>query len=211
MKEKDLLKKLNLQLFADDGADSGDDGTDTPPATEPKPNGTDKGPQDNDDKKYSDKDLDKIISAKFAKWQKQQEKAVKEAEKLANMNAQEKAEHERDELQKELDALKKKDAIAEMSKIARKMLSDEQITVGDNVLSILVSDDAETTKKAINDFSKAFKEAVEDEVKKRLKGESPKKGSSGGAASMTKEQIMAIADPELRQKKMLENRHLFNF
>lgn len=210
MKEKDLFKKLNLQLFADDGAEGGEGGTETPP-TEPKPNGTDKEPQDNDDKKYSDKDLDKIISAKFAKWQKQQEKAVKEAERLANMNAQEKAEHERDELQKELNELKKKDAIAEMSKIARKMLSDEQITVGDNVLSILVSDNAEDTKKAINDFSKAFKEAVEDEVKKRLKGEPPKRGSSGGAAPMTKEQIMAIADPELRQKKMLENRHLFNF
>jgi hypothetical protein len=70
------------------------------------------------------------------------------------------------------------------------------------------------TDKELNDLekriAKVFKEAVEATVKERLKGEPPKKGTTG-TSSLTKEQIMAIADPELRQKKMLENRHLFNF
>ena len=64
-------------------------------------------------------------------------------------------------------------------------------------------------KAAVDGFAKAFKDALEAEVKNRLKGEPPRKGI-GGAAPMTKEQIMAIKDPELRQKKMLENRELFN-
>lgn len=36
----------------------------------------------NDDKKYSDADLDRIISQKFAKWQKEQDKKVSEATSL---------------------------------------------------------------------------------------------------------------------------------
>ena len=53
--------------------------------------------------------------------------------------------------------------------------------------------------------------AVEAAVKERLRGEPPRRGSGGGTAPMTKEQIMKIRDPELRQKKMLENKELFNF
>ena len=78
------------------------------------------------------------------------------------------------------------------------------------MLSLMVTDDAEATKKAIGDFAKAFSEAVENAVKERLKGNTPRK-SSGSTKPMTKEEIMAIRDPELRQKKMLENKHLFNF
>lgn len=199
---KKIIKKLNLQMFADD--DEGASGTDQEDIDSNKDD--DPNPK-KDEKKYSDDDLDKIINSKFAKWQKQQEKAVKEAEKLANMNAQERAEHERDELQKQIDSYRKKETIAEMTKVARQMISDEQITVGDNVLAMLVSDDAETTKKAITDFSKAFKEAVEAEVKVKLKGNPPKKGTKD--TTMTKEKIFAVKDPAERQKLIRENMELF--
>ena len=96
-----------------------------------------------------------------------------------------------------------------MLKTSRKMLSDSGINVPDELLSVLVTANAEETKAAVDGFAKAFKDALEAEVKNRLKGEPPRKGI-GGAAPMTKEQIMAIKDPELRQKKMLENRELFN-
>lgn len=208
------MKKLfDLQLFAED-ADTGNDDNqvdDSNKDTSTDTNTDSKSDKDKkDDKKYSDKDLDRIINQKFAKWQKEQDKAVNEAKKLADMNAQQKAEYERDKLQKELDSYKKKDAIAAMSKEARKMLSDENITIDDNLLSFMVSDDAEATKKAVNEFAKAFSQAVEKAVKERLKGDSPRKGT-GTQGTMTKEQIMAIRDPELRQQKMLENKHLFNF
>lgn len=200
---------FDLQLFADE-AGAGKSETET--SNEKKEDDpSDKEQQNqNNDKKYSDKDLDEIIGRKFAKWQKEQEKAVSEAKKLEKMNAEEKAKYERDKLQKELDSYKKKDAIAAMSKEARKMLSEQNITIDDNLLSLMVTDDAEATKNAIGDFAKAFSEAVENAVKERLKGNTPRK-SSGSTKLMTKEEIMAIRDPELRQKKMLENKHLFNF
>lgn len=203
--------KLFLQLFADDAA-ADTETTENVTSDQTAAKEQDKAAKNtaqNAEKKYSDKDLDEILSKKFARWQEKQQKAVAEAEKLAKMDAQQKAEYERDELQKKLDALMRKDAIAEMSKTARKMLADSNINISDDLLAVLVSEDAEKTKANIDGFSKAFTDAVESAVKGRLRGEPPRKGQ-GGAAPMTKEQIMAIADPDLRQKKMLENRHLFN-
>lgn len=200
---------LNLQLFADD----------TQTSTETATEGTDTTSKDNskaDDKKtesqakYTDEDVNKIIDKKFAEWQKKQQKEVDEAKKLAEMNATQKAEYERDQLKKKLEELERQASLGEMTKTARKMLSESNINIPDELLSMMVTTDAEETKVAVDGFAKAFKEAVESAVKERLKGEPPKR-SSGSSQSMTKEQIMAIKDHELRQKKMLEHKELFNF
>ena len=193
MNDHDIWK-FDLQLFADDPApDTGsDEGAEAPEGKPPedKPEKPEQGK-----KRYTDEDVDDIINRKFAEWQKKQQKA----------------EYERDQLQKELDDYKRKDSLAEITKTARKMLSESGITASDDILSVLVTTDAEQTKAAIDSFSKAFQAAVEAAVKERLRGEPPRRGSGGGAAPMTKEQIMKIRDPELRQQKMLENKELFNF
>ena len=159
-------------------------------------------------KLYTDEDIDAIIARRFAKWEKQKQKEIDEAKRLENMNAQERAEHERDELQRQLSELQNEKALADMSKTARKMLSDSGITLSDDLLQILVSTDADATKTAVDNFSKLFSDAVDAAVKERLKGNPPKRGASSGS-TITKEEIMKIRDPELRQKKMLENRELF--
>lgn len=211
------MKKLfDLQLFAEEtGAAATDpvpaEGNDSGAATEQDKAAKDTKSKDTDEKKYSDKDLDEIINRKFAKWQKDQDKKVDEAKKFAAMNEEQKAKYERDQLQKQLDEYKRKDTLAEMTKTARNMLSDAGISVSDDVLAVLVTTDAEKTKSAVDSFSKAFKKSVDDAVKERLKGNPPTKGTGGGTATMTKAEIMAIKDPELRQQKMLENKHLFNF
>ena len=46
--------------------------------------------------RYTDADVDAIISKKFAKWREQHEAKVAEAAKLAEMNATQRAEYERD-------------------------------------------------------------------------------------------------------------------
>lgn len=199
-----MKKHLLLQLFAEDGGAEG--GQPAGEEKKPEAGGEEKKPE----AKYTDEDVDKLIGRKFAEWEKKKQKEVDEAKKLAEMNAAEKAEYERDKLQKELDELKKKDSLSEMTKTARKMLSDEGVSVSDDLLNMIVSTDAEETKKAVDAFAKAFNEAVESAVKDKLKGNPPRKGTGGGKA-MTKEQIMAIRDPESRQKAMLENRELFNF
>lgn len=209
-----MKKLLDLQMFAEDDAskasapgtaDKVDDG-----AAADTGKDAEKAKNDRNTPKYSEDDLDKILGKKFARWKQEEQQKVDEAKKLAEMNAQQKAEYERDQIKKELDAYKRKDAIAEMTKTARKMLSEKNINISDDLLSMMVTTDAQETKTAVDGFIKSFNDAVEAAVKERLRGEPPRRGT-GGAKAMTKEQIMAIKDPELRQKYMLENRELFNF
>lgn len=205
-----MKRFMMLQLFAEDSNPVENPEDNNPnEETKSKPDSKNK-----DDKKpevkYTDEDVDRIISRKFAEWEKKQQNAVDEAKKLAEMNAQQKAEYERDQFKKQLEKYQEKETLAEMEKTARKMLAENNITVSDELLAMLVSTDAEQTKGAVDGFAKAFSDAVETAVKERLRGEPPKKGT-GAKAEMTKEQIMSIKDPELRQQKMLENRELFNF
>lgn len=204
---------FDLQLFAEEATATEPAADASAAATSEAQKATEPGKDAKADEpkaKYTDDDVNKILDKKFAEWQKKQQKAVDEAKKLAEMNATEKAEYERDKLQKELDDLKRQASLSDMTKTARKMLSESGINISDELLSVMVTTDADETKAAIDGFTKAFTEAVETAVKDRLKGEPPRKGS-GTAPAMTKDQIMAIKDPELRQAKMLENKELFNF
>lgn len=211
--------KLRLQLFADEqvqasaqedaGASKSTEVVKPSGGTEKAADGADT-QSDGEEKKYTDKDLDEIINKRFARWQAQQEKKVSEVKKLAEMDAQQRAEYERDQYKKELDELKKQATLSEMSREARKILSGDGITIPDELLTLMVTTDATETKEAIGSFAKLFHEAVEAAVKDRLKGEPPRKGA-GAPAKMTKEDILNIKDPQLRQQKMLENRELFNF
>ncbi len=123
------------------------------------------------------------------------------------MNAQEKAEHERDTLQKELDELKRANSIAEMEKTARTMLRDDGVNVPDEVVSSLIAEDADNTKAKVEAFSKAFKEAVQDAVKEALKGKAPSTGKGG--STLTKADILKITNRAERQKAIAEHIDLF--
>ena len=179
-----MKKKLYLQLFAEDESNAG--GSDPAQAGSGDKAAADQSGKEQKDQKndrqtakYSDEDLDKILGKRFARWQEEQKKAVDEAKKLAEMDAQQKAEYERDKLRKELDDYKRKDALAEMSKTARKMLADDNINVPDDLLAMMVTTDATQTKNAIDGFKKLFKESVEGAVKERLRGDTPRRGTGG--------------------------------
>jgi hypothetical protein len=183
-----MKKMFNLQLFADEGTPGAAPAASTEPAAPTQENLiNDKQPapvatlKKEGELKYSDADVDKILNQKFAEWQTKKDKEIGEAQKLATMNATEKAEFERDKLQKELDELKRQASLAEMSKTARKMLADEGITISDELLTMFVNTDAENTKAAVDSFSQLFKEAVESAVKDRLRGETPKTGTASAA------------------------------
>lgn len=175
-------RNFRLQLFAEDAPG-------TAAATDPVPaEGNDNGAAAAQDKgakaekpegelKYSDKDLDEIINKKFAKWEEKKQKEVDEAQKLAAMNATQKAEYERNKLQKELDEYKRKDTLAAMSKTARKMLADEGISPSDELLSLLVTTDAEQTKASVESFASLFKSELDKAVQEKLRGNVPKAGA----------------------------------
>ena len=159
-----------------------------------------------DEKKYSDADLDKIINQRFERWQKQQQKAIEEAQKKAKLTESEKI----SELEKQLNELRAENARGNNGKVARQTLTAEGVTISlpDEIVDLLISDDAETTTNNAKTFAKHFKTAVAEGVKAALKSPAPPAGDHG-APTMTKEQIMKIKDPIERQKAIRANLKLF--
>ena len=132
---------------------------------------------------------------------------VEEAHKLAQMNATEKAEHERKAMEEELASLKAEKTHNTMMSEARNMLKADGLNLADDIISVLVTDNAETTKNAIKAFSAAFQTAVNEAVKTQLAGSEPRRGAT--ATGMTREQIEEIKDPTKRRAAIAENMHLF--
>lgn len=168
-------------------------------------NGGDKG---NEGKTFSEEEVNAIISKRFERWKKEQEKAEEEAKRLASMSAAEKAEAERDALQKKIDELLKRDNRNQMERSAKTVLAGLGYkNVPDELIAQIITDDADTTKTACEAFAKYVGELVSNAVKERLPG--TKQPAGGSESNMSKEEILAIEDPIERQKKIRENIKLF--
>ena len=115
-------------------------------------------------------------------------------------------EKELERMKKQLEELRQRDTLAQMAAEARNMLQKEAVSVPDSVIGMLVSADADKTKKAVSDFASAFKTAVQAAVVEQLKGKPPK---TGGSKSVTKADIMKVQNRAERQKLIRENKDLF--
>lgn len=194
------MKDFNRWLQFEYSEGGGDPTPDPEPTPNPEP-----------EKKYTDADVDKLIKEKKAKWQKQKEEELAEAARVAKLDAQQKAEYERDKLQSELDALRAANTRNELKGLARNVLAESGVSVSDALIESCIGKDEDATKENANNLAKAFSSAVDSAVKDRLNGKTPEGTKGGGSPKLTKEDILKIKNPELRQKAMLENRELFGF
>lgn len=206
MKRKTIY---NLQLFADETQnDPANNPTETPAKS--KPDGTQESNEEKaggaQKKLYTDDDVDKLINRKFAEWQAKKDQEINEAQKLAEMNEQQKSDYKLQKLQKELDEYKNRETLSEMAKTARAILSEQNINIPDELVSVLVTTDADTTSANVKAFAKAFQSAVSQAVDSKISHREPK---TGGSKSITKNDIMAIKDTAARQKAIAENIELF--
>lgn len=184
---------LNLQLFADDEAETELDQSNVDSEKETE-------------KTFTQDEVNKIVQDRLAKEKAKNEKAQEEAKKLAKMNAEQKNQYMVEQLQKELEEYKTKEAKNDMIKEANSMLKDNDITLPDEVVAMLIGDNAEDTKVCVDSFSKAFKTAVERAVNEKLKGKTPKQKSVAG---LTREDILSVKDRQERQRLIEENEELF--
>ncbi|MEN2467950.1 DUF4355 domain-containing protein [Ornithinibacillus sp. JPR2-1] len=179
--------RLNLQFFADggDGEGSGDEGTDSGGEGE----GTDQQEKveltaEELQKKIeseSDRKLAKALEKKQKEWEeKQQEaiqKALEEKERLSKLSEKERKEEEMSKREKEL--------AAREAEIERKQLKADAITdltgkgLPSSFADFLLADNAENTLENINNFKKAFDEAVNAAVKEKLRQDTPPGGGGG--------------------------------
>ena len=170
----------------DNGGDSAAEGGAASQTASKKP--------DEPEKKYTDDDVDRIVDRIIAKERAKADKekdAITEAQKLEQMNAQERAEYQNKKLQEEVDALKREKNLNEQMAVARKELKDAGINVSDKLLSMVVSPDAETTKANVSEFKETWAADLEAAVKESLKRNPPQaekpnqQGKSRAAAFAT--------------------------
>lgn len=211
-----------LQLFAEDGGNNDGDGADGGAGTEGAAGnssgaGSDgkngSGPEgkegDGKEAKYTDDDLDRILNRKFAEWQKKKDKEVDEARRLASMTEEEKTKQKQADMERQLNELLSEKNRSEMMATARSILSERNIHADDALISMIVSEDAESTKKSIDTFANLFQKAVNKAVKDALKGEPPKTGTGTGKGGYTKEDILKVANRAERQRLIAANMDLF--
>lgn len=184
---------LNLQLFADEEAETEVDQANVDAEKETE-------------KTFTQDEVNKIVQDRLAKEKAKNEKAQEEAKKLAKMNAEQKNQYMVEQLQKELEEYKTKEAKNDMIKEANSMLKEADINLPDEVVAMLIGDNAEDTKVCVDSFSKAFKTAVERAVNEKLKGKTPKQKSVAG---ITREDILSVKDRQERQRLIEENEELF--
>ena len=180
MNDHDIWK-FDLQLFADDPApDTGsDEGAEAPEGKPPedKPEKPEQGK-----KRYTDEDVDGIINRKFAEWQKKQQKAVDEAKKLAEMNADQKHQYEMEKLQKENAELKRSALRMELGKTATGLLKEHNVDATQDILDFVVGENAEETKERIDRFVSIVQAQLKRAEVERATGRTPKTVHNTGNA-----------------------------
>lgn len=188
---KHLPLIMNLQLFAEPAGVSGEgagDGTgDKPGASEGDGKGGEGEKSFEDvlkDKKYQsefDKRVSKALETAKAKWETDKatelENAKTEAEKLAKMNAEQKAKYAEEKRLVELEKREKDITTRELKAQAYETLAEKGLPK--ELVDILNYENADTCNKSIESVEKAFQSAVEKAVNEKLRGNGSPKGGQG--------------------------------
>lgn len=155
-----------------------------------------------------DKRISKALDTARSKWEAERKANEDEAKKLAKMNAEQKAQHEKEQLEKRIAELETERTLNTMRLTAQSMLAEKGLTISNAVIDQIVSTDAEKTKIAVDEFGDAVQKMLSDMLEERLKGTTQKRGTNFNA--MTKEEILSIKDRQERQRLIAENIALFS-
>ena len=196
---------MNLQLFAEGGDGAGADGGngggsgegaggeggaggDTPPSFDDflKTGGN----QAEFDRRVQ-KAVNTAVTKAQEKWQALADDKLSEAEKLAKMTKEEKAQYMQQKREKELTdreaAITRKELMAE----AKNTLASDGLP--QELAEVLNYSDADTCKKSMEKVKEVFQRAVDTAVEEKLKGgKPPKKASGGDAQKALEEQVYNI-------------------
>ena len=187
---------MNLQLFAEGGDGAGADGGNGGGSGEGEGaggeggNGGDTPPSFDDFLKTGgnqaefDRRVQKAVNTAVKnaqeKWQALTDDKLSEAEKLAKMTKEEKAQYMQQKKEKELTdreaAITRKELMAE----AKNTLASDGLP--QELAEVLDYSDADTCKKSMEKVKEVFQRAVETAVEEKLKGGKPPKKAPGGDA-----------------------------
>ena len=178
---------MKLQIFAEggengDGAgaedgNGGGSGMDTSGGTDPKPVSFDDFLKGDGNQAEFDRRVQKAVNTAVTKaqqkWQALADENLSEAEKLAKMTKEEKAQYLQQKKEKELINREAEITRKELMAEAKNTLVEKKLPAG--LADVLNYADADSGSKSISAVEKAFQEAVETAVQDRLKGGKPPK------------------------------------
>lgn len=185
---------MNLQTFADGGESGGDGGAGGGTGEGQEPISFDDFLKRDGNQAEFDRRVQKAVTTAVTnaqeKWKALTDDKLSEAEKLAKMNKEEKAQYMQQKKEKELSdreaAITRKELMAE----AKNTLAEKKLPAG--LAEVLDYSDAETCSKSIEAVEKAFQEAVEAAVEEKLKGNDPMKKATNHPDTSLEKQIEAI-------------------
>lgn len=173
--------------------DTGAGGGDTSAGAQGGEGGAQSGAQDeggqagadgqNGEKTFTQAELDKIIKQEQAKWKRQQEKAVSEAQRLANMTAEQRAQEEARQREESLTRREAELNRRELRATALETLAANQLPA--ELADLLDYTDAEKCSASIKKVQKSWQAAVQKGVEARVAGSPPKTGSGKAGAPKT--------------------------
>lgn len=183
-----MFIKFQRMLEADAGAGvNGSDNTgNTDTTTQNESNSNEQTGANQIEKTFTQKDVDKLIQDRLAreqsKWEKKIQDERTEAEKLAKMNADQKAKYVEEKRIAELEKREKEITTRELRATAYETLAEKNLPK--DLVDILNYSDAEQCNKSIEAVEKAFQSAVEKAVNEKLRGGNlPKSGQSNNNQS----------------------------
>ena len=148
---------------------------------------------------------DRRVTDALKKAERKNADKVREAQKLAQMDSQQKYEYELEQREKAIEEKEKALALAENKNEASKILADKGLSL--SLVDFVVAEDAETMNSNIRLLEKAFKDSVKREVEKRLGSSAPKKNLPPDE-TITKEQAKKMGIRE-RQQLLMNNPELY--
>lgn len=203
---------MNLQLFgicqlasplfnADDGTGTGADNSNGEGGADENQNSDEEDKSFDDilkDKKYQsefDKRVAKALEMAKSKWeidyQAKVEEAKTEAEKIAKMNAEQKAKYEEEKRLEDLDKREKDITTRELRATACEIIVEKGLPK--ELVDILNYSDAEQCNKSIEVVEEAFRIAVQRAVNEKLRGKRiPDKGGQANAQDAALRKAMGL-------------------
>lgn len=119
--------------------------------------------------------IDKRVTQALQTAERKNQAKVREAEKLAKMNDDDRREYEYQQRIAALEAKEKEFALLENKNEASKILAEKGLSLA--LVDFIVAEDAETMNENIKTLEQAFKASVKAEVEKRMAGSTPKKAN----------------------------------
>lgn len=133
-------------------------------------------------------------------------KELQSGKSIKNLSDEDKDKKAEDEKDKEIASLRAQITRRDNIKQTDKVFKDAGLTVGDDVLNMVVVDDDKQTYANVQALIK-YTNQIQSGVKKELlKGSTPR---NNGKPTMTKVEISKIKDPIKRQKVIAENLDLY--